>query len=99
MSELTDLKNKNKLSIDKLNDNVDRLNQICNDQDQSLKNLEFEKTQLQKRNDDLNYDNNNNLAKIRSTQESLNFTKNELDDANKKITHQQVKEEFLNLIE
>ncbi len=94
MSELADLKNRNMHSIDKLNDNVERLNQICNDQDQSLKNLDFEKNKLQKRYEDLSYENSNNVSKLKSTQDSLSYTRSQLEEANKKISLQQVSDNY-----
>jgi len=87
---LNDVKNRNKLQIDKLSDNVDRLNSVCNEQDQSLKNLEFERNKLQKRYDDLSFEQNNTLGKLKTSQDNLNYTKGVLDEANKKINHLQV---------
>lgn len=81
---------RNKNNIDKLTDNVERLNQICNEQDQSLKNLEFERNKLQKRYDDLSFENNNTVGKLHTTQDNLQFTKASLDDANKKVNNLQV---------
>ena len=91
LSDLTDLKNKNRSQIDRLNDQVDQLNKICEDQDLNLKNLEFEKNKLQKKFDDLMFENNSNISKLKSKEEMLIFNKGQLEEANRNISKLQVK--------
>lgn len=90
MSELTELKNKNKVQIDKLNENVDRLNQINHDHEHNNKILNQEKNSLQKRLDDLNFENNSNISKLKAKEDALTYTKVQLEETSKNLNKQQV---------
>jgi len=90
VSELTELKNKNKVQIDKLNENVDRLNQINHDHEHNNKILNQENNSLQKRLDDLNFENNSNISKLKAKEDALTYTKVQLEETSKNLNKQQV---------
>jgi len=90
VNELTELKNKNRNQIEKLNENIDRLNQILSDQDVALKNIEFDKNKLQKRYDDLSFENSSNISKLKAKEENLAYTKSQLEESSKSGNKQQV---------
>lgn len=52
--------------------------------------MDFEKNKLQKRFDDLSYENTNTNGKLKSAQDHLAYTKGVLDEADKKIVQLQV---------
>jgi len=78
------------MQIDRLNENVERLNQLNGDLEHNIKVLNQEKANLQKRLDDLNFENNSNISKLKAKEDALIYTKEQLDETSKNLNKQQV---------
>ncbi len=83
---LNDTKSQNEFSIQKCQNEIERLNKICDDNEITIKNQNGDKLELMGRNDELNFEIKNLMGKLKSKEESLNFTAKQLDDANKNIS-------------
>lgn len=94
VNELSDLRARNKIQIDRLNETVDRNNQVINDQELNIKSLHHEKNSLQKRYDDLAFENNSNISKLRAKEDALLHTKNQLEETSKNLNKQNVSFSF-----
>lgn len=91
VSELSDLKSRNRIQIDRLNENVEKLTQINTEHEITIKNINHDKNNLQKRLDDVIFENSSNISKLKAKEDALNYTKNQLDETTKNLNKQQVK--------
>jgi chromosome segregation ATPase len=85
ISELNDLKSRNKIQIERLNDSNDRNSKLILDHESTIKNLAHEKNNLQKRFDDLSFENSSNISKLKSKEEALHHTKIQLEDTSRNL--------------
>ena len=85
VNNLSDVKSSNDLTMAKQQNEIERLNKICDQQDNLIKNINEEKNELFGRNDELNFELKNTLGKLKSREENLNFTQRQLEEANKNI--------------
>jgi chromosome segregation protein len=69
----------------KLNDEIEHYNKLCEEQENTIKNLSIEKKNLMEQLGTINYDNKNLTQKLKSTNENLNIANKQLNDANKTI--------------
>lgn len=89
--ELKDIKQRNQHQIEKLFDENGKLKKTCDEQDKIIKNLENERTRLLTKIDDLNFENNNLGAKLKSREDTCLVTQKQLDDAKQTILKYQSK--------
>jgi chromosome segregation ATPase len=90
-NNLNDVKNGQKQAMDRLEQEVDKLNTILGKQENHIKNLDAEKLQIISKNDDLNFELKNLHGKLKAKEENLSFTSRQLEEANKTITKLEVK--------
>ena len=82
---LGDNKKSTDVIIAKCQNEIEKLNKICDDQDGIIKNLNDDKNELIGRNDELSFELKNALAKLKSTEDNLQFNSRQLEEANKTI--------------
>ncbi len=76
--------------IDKLIQDNEHLNKICNNQDNSIKNLENERMKLNVKVDNLTNEVKSLQAKLHTKEDNLSLTRNQLDDSSRNVSSLQV---------
>jgi chromosome segregation ATPase len=80
---LNEVKENQKNSIEKYSLEVDRLNNICAEQDDYIRKLGDEKMKVLSKNDELNFEIKNLNGKLKTKEDNINFLQAQLDEANK----------------
>jgi chromosome segregation ATPase len=83
--ELRDLKNKNKIEVERIYEDNQNLKKIIRDDEIMIKNLEEERDRYMEMNQNLQYENTNLIGKLRTKEDSLNYQSNQLDESNRAI--------------
>jgi chromosome segregation ATPase len=83
--EVTDVKRSQESSITKFQVEIEKLNKVCDEQELVIRNLNDEKNLIAGRSDETSFELKNTLGKLKSREESLNFTNKQLEEANKNI--------------
>ena len=87
VGNLSEIKKSHELSIVKYQNELDRFNKICEDQNNTIKSLNEEKSDILVRNDELNFELKNVLGKLKAKEDNLLFTQRQLEEANKNIAN------------
>lgn len=82
---LQDQKQSQKLRIDNLTIDLERLKKLNDDNQKLIKRLDTEKIELMAKLDEIRFELKNTIGKLNSKEDNLNFTQMQLDGANKNI--------------
>ena len=82
---LQDQKQSQKLRIDNLTIDLERLKKLNDDNQRLIKRLDTEKIELIAKLDEIRFELKNTIGKLKSKEDNLNFTQMQLDGANKNI--------------
>jgi chromosome segregation ATPase len=81
---LNEVKENQKSSLDKSSMEIDRLNNICSEQDDYIRRLSDEKMKVLAKNDELNFEVKNLNGKLKTKEDNINFLQHNLEESNKK---------------